>query len=570
MNALEGDNARQVVIVSSLQDECPDLASRNRAENRLVAAKNHQPNAHRPPVLILLPETLAIIFSFHADANPTNSGRDGVIPRGMTPEQFRLGWITVTHVCSLWRQVALDHRTLWTHHQFNLGLEWTTEMLRRAGDAPLNLTFSQQVVPFPPSKECAGEIISRLLPRVSSLTIEEGAYDSAVLESLTVPAPLMSSLTITSSYLAVLPRSLFTDVAPKLRHLFLCNALPTWTTVALTCLKSLTISIDRHMDTSGIPSYADLFNTLHAMPNLESLTLTNCLPLGPFPRSLAERKVRISKLQHLVLNGHVQGFRQILQHLDFPSETAVHGTCLTDDITGKECCDVLPLLLSYLPRPSLQTLDVSWGNQFDRVFYIKGYSTLREEENSRRPRFSLKDMQCFNVGFQFKGLLWSTEQKLRILKTVYGALPTEELCILSGKLDLGNEAWPEIFGGHQELRHIRVCSLPTLRSLTPFLGRGGVYSKLVSLTLREMDLDRKQDAVALVNALKTCKPPMLGKIFIETSRISRDLVDSMRAAVPDIEIEWDETELPGWFLATQGAPRRMLNIVPSRLKRNGL
>lgn len=538
----------------------------------MVADENHQPNAYRSPVLRLLPEILAIIFSFHADANPTNFGRDEVIPRGMTPAQFRLGWITVTHVCNLWRQVALDHRTLWTDHQFNLGLEWTTEMLRRAGDAPLNLTFSEATVPFPPSKECAAEIISQLLPRVSSLTIEEGAYSRAVLESLTVPAPLMSSLTITSGHLAVLPQSLFTDVAPKLRHLFLCNALPTWTSVALTCLKILTISIDRHMDMSGIPSYADLFNALHAMPNLESLMLTNCLPLGPFPRSLAVRKVRISKLQHLVLNGHVQGFRQILQHLDFPSETVVYGTCITDDMTGKECCDILPLLLSYLPRPSLQTLDVSWGDRFDRVFYIKGYSTSREEEISRRPCFSLKDMQCFSVGFQFKFLLWSAEQKLRILKTVCGALPTEELCILSGKLDLGKEAWPEIFGGHRELRHIRICSLPTLHSLTPFLGRGRVYSKLVSLTLREMDLDRKQDAVALVNALKTSRPPTLGKLFIETCRIGRDLVDSMRAAVPDIEIEWDETELPGWFLATQGAPRRMPNIVPSesRLKRNGL
>jgi hypothetical protein len=547
-----------------------DLASRNRVENGLVADENHQPNAHRSPVLRLLPEILAIIFSFHADANPTIFGRDEVIPRGMTPAQFRLGWITVTHVCSLWRQVALDHRTLWTDHQFNLGLEWTTEMLRRAGDAPLNLTFSEATVPFPPYKESAAEIISQLLPRVSSLTIEEGAYSRAVLESLTVPAPLMSSLTITSGHLAVLPRSLFTDVAPKLHHLFLCNALPTWTTVALTCLKSLTISIDRHMDTSSIPSYADLFNALNAMPNLESLMLTNCLPLGPFPRSLAERKVRISKLQHLILNGHVQGFRQILQHLDFPNETVVHGTCLTDDMTGKECCDILPLLLSYLPRPSLQTLDVSWGDRFDRVFHIKGYSTSREEEISRRPCFFLKDTQCFSVGFQFKFLLWSAEQKLRILKTVCGALPTEELWILSGKLDLGTEAWPEIFGAHQELRHIRICSLTTLHSLTSFLGRGGVYSKLVSLTLREMDFDRKQNAVALVNVLKTSRPPALGKLFIETCRIGRDLVDSMRVAVPDIEIEWDETELPGWFLATQGAPRRMPIIIPSRLKRNGL
>jgi hypothetical protein len=557
-------------IVPAEREECPDSTSRGRAENGFAASESHGADTHRPLALRLLPEILAIIFSFHAEASPTNPREDGNIPRGMTSAQFKLGWITITHVCSHWRQVALDYRTLWTHHQFNLGLEWTTEMLRRAGDAPLDLAFSEETVPFPPSEECVAELIPRLLSRANSLTIEEGACSRAVLESLTLPAPLMSSLTITSGQFVVLPRSLFADLAPKLRHLFLCNALPTWATVALTFLKSLNISIDRHMDTSGIPSYADLFSALQAMPNLESLTLTNCLPLGPFPHDLAEQKVRISKLRHLVLNGHVQGFRQILEHLDFPSETIVFGTCLTDDMTGKECCDILPQLLSYLPRPSLETLDVSWGDRYDRVFYIKGYSTSREEEASRRPCFFLKDSQCFNIGFQFKFLLWSAEQKLRILKTVYGALPTEELRVLSSKLDLGNEAWPKIFGGHQELRHIRICSLSTLHSLIPFLGRGGVYPKLVSLTLREMDLRREQDAaIALINALKTGSPPTLSKLFIETCRIGRDLVDSMRASVPGIEIEWDKAELPEWFLATQGAARRMPNIVPLRVKHNG-
>ncbi len=538
------------------------------AENALVAGEDHQADAPRSPALRLLPEILAIIFSFHADANPTNPAENGIIPRGMTPAQFRLGWITVTHVCSLWRQVALDHRTLWAHHRFNLGLEWTTEMLRRAGDAPLplSLTFSAEVVPFPPSQESAADIISRLLPRVSSLTIEEDACTCAVLESLTLPAPLMSSLTISlrSGHFAVLPRSLFTDVAPKLRHLSLSNALPTWATVAFTCLESLSISVDRHTDMSNIPSYADLFNALQAMPNLESLMLTGCLPLGPFPHFLEEQKVKIPKLRHLHLNGHVQGFRQFLEHLDFPQETVVWGTCLTDDMTGKECCDILPLLLSYLPRPSLETLDVSWGDRFDRTFHIRGYSTSREEQISGRPCFSPKDSQCFSIGFQFKFLLWSSEQKLRILKTVCGALPTEELRILSGKLDLGKEAWAELFGNHRKLRHIRICSLSTLHSLIPFLGRDGVYPKLVSLTFRDMDLWKQDAALALINGLKSGRPSTLSKVFIETCRISRNFVESMRAGVPDIVFEWDEVELPRWFLATPGIARGMLKILPPR------
>ena len=502
----------------------------------------HRASAHPAPALRLLPEILAVVFSLHADANPTNPDRNGSIPEGMTPTQFRLGWITITHVCSHWRQVALDHSTLWTRHRFNIGLEWTSEMLRRARGAPLSLIFSEERVPFPPSEDDAANVIPQLLHRVSSLTIEEGACTGAVLDALTLPAPLMVSLTISSSRFAVLPQSLFAGIVPSLHHLFLSNALPTWTSVALTCLKSLSITIDRHTDSSNIPSYADLFSALQEMHNLESLLLMGCIPLGSFPCHL-EEKVKLPNLRHLLLSCHVQGFRQVLEHLDFPPETIVRGTCVTDDMTGKECCDILPLLMSYLPRPTLETLYVSWGSRFDRIFHIRGYSTSQEDGSSGKPSFFLEGTRCFGIGFQFKFLLWSAEQKIRILKTVFGALPTEELRILDGKLDLGKDAWCEIFGDHQELRHVRVCSLSTLQSFIPFLGREGVYPQLVSLTLRDIDLSPKRGtAVSLIEKLKTGRPPKLNKVYIENCRIKRDMVDWMRAAIGDIEIEWDEME----------------------------
>ena len=516
---------------------------RDGSDSDLVTGDEHsRTRVQHTPALRLLPEILAAIFAFHAEANPTNpDGRNGVvIPEGMTLAQFRLGWVTVSHVCSLWRLVALDHCTLWTHHRFNLGLEWTAEMLRRAGGAPLKLTFSEPVVTYPPSGDNVANVIPQLLHRVSTLTIEEKACTSAVLDTLTLPAPLMRSLTINASRFVVLPRSLFGDVVPNLHHLFLSNTLPTWTSAALTCLKSLSITVDRTTHMSKMPSYPDLFNALQTMQNLESLFLIGCIPSGPCH---FEQKVQLPKLQRLHLRCHVPGFRHVLEHLKFPPATIVEGRCVTDDSTGKECCDVLPLMLSYLPRPSLETLSVSWRDRFDRVFHIGGYSTFHEEENSGKPSFFLQGSQYFSIEFEFKFLLWSTAQKLRILKAVCSALPTEELRALSGKLDLGEDAWPEIFGDHKDLRHVRVCSLPTLCSLIPFLSREGVYPNLVSLTVHDMDLSPKRGAaVPFIDGLKTCRPKP-SKIFIEKCQIRRDLVDWMRAAVPDVEIVWDEMEL---------------------------
>ncbi len=486
----------------------PDFLSRAvtlvDTDSDLVTGK--RPHAQQTPALRLLPEILAVIFAFHVEANPTNPDSIGVvIPGGMTLAQFKLGWITVTHVCSLWRQVALDHCTLWTHHRFNLGLEWTTEMLRRTGGAPLDLTFSEQVVPYPPSEDNVANIIPQLLHRANNLTIEENACTDAVLDTLMLPAPLMRSLTVSASRFAVLPWSLFGDVIPNLHHLFLSNALPMWTSV------------------------------------LDSLFLMGCIPFGPCH---FEHKVKLPNLRYLLLSCHVPGFRQVLEHLIFPPETIVKGICVTDDMTGKECCDILPLMLSFLPRPSLETLDVSWGHRFDRVFDIRGYSSSHEEI-SGKPSFFLEGSRCLNIRFQFKFLLWSAAQKLRILKAVCGALPINQLRALSGKLDLGKDAWPEIFGDHQGLCHIRVCSLPTLGSLIPFLSHEGVYPKLVSLTLRDMDLSPKRDAaVPFIDGLKTGRPPKLSKVFIENCQIRRDLVDWMRAALPGVEVEWDEIELP--------------------------
>jgi len=127
-----------------------------------------------------------------------------------------------------------------------------------------------------------------------------------------------------------------------------------------------------------------------------------------------------------------------------------------------------------------------------------------------------------------------------MLKAVCSALPTEELRVLTGNLDLGKDAWPEVFGGHQRLQHIRVGSLPTLRSLVPFLSQEGVYPDLKSLTLLDVDLSAKSgDTIILMKQLNSSRPPKMSTVIIDACRIKRELVRAMRTAAPDLEIRWD-------------------------------
>ncbi|KAI0002597.1 hypothetical protein BJV74DRAFT_759338, partial [Russula compacta] len=87
----------------------------------------------------LPPEILSCIFSFHAINQPV--AKDPIYyfdSFPSTPTQVKLGWITVTHVCRHWRQVALSNPNLWRTIVFDLGAEWAEEMLTRSKAAPIS------------------------------------------------------------------------------------------------------------------------------------------------------------------------------------------------------------------------------------------------------------------------------------------------------------------------------------------------------------------------------------------------------------------------------------------------
>ncbi|KAI0245762.1 hypothetical protein BJV78DRAFT_1111421, partial [Lactifluus subvellereus] len=78
-------------------------------------------------------EILCRIFSFHA-INQPHPVYNKVDPFPADPPrtQIKLCWITITHVCSHRRQVALSEPNMWRTIIFHLGTEWAEEMLARS------------------------------------------------------------------------------------------------------------------------------------------------------------------------------------------------------------------------------------------------------------------------------------------------------------------------------------------------------------------------------------------------------------------------------------------------------
>ncbi|KAI0718107.1 hypothetical protein C8Q72DRAFT_764666, partial [Fomitopsis betulina] len=93
-----------------------------------IHAINIELNAFAP-ISILPPEILSNIFLHIA-------GRGSADPALWEPKAVG-HWIYVTHVCTSWREVALQCATLWSHLNLSELPKVLEELLARSKDAPL-------------------------------------------------------------------------------------------------------------------------------------------------------------------------------------------------------------------------------------------------------------------------------------------------------------------------------------------------------------------------------------------------------------------------------------------------
>ncbi|KAI0246586.1 hypothetical protein BJV78DRAFT_1381364 [Lactifluus subvellereus] len=149
----------------------------------------------------LPPEILCRIFSFHAinqlvTRDPVYN-KDGLFPSGPTRTQIKLGWITITHVCSHWRQVALSEPNLWRTIIFHLGAEWAEEMLARSKSALISYCRN---LSFCPISWSTTDNLREHLSHIQRLVLD-GITDSLApaMRALTTPAPHLESLELRGS-----------------------------------------------------------------------------------------------------------------------------------------------------------------------------------------------------------------------------------------------------------------------------------------------------------------------------------------------------------------------------------
>jgi F-box-like len=319
------------------------------------------------PISLLPPEILARVFHLLAFEDPACSRKQN------------LGWIRATHVCRLWRQVALDDSSLWaTISGISANTVLISEMLARSRNAPLNINIRL-------GGTSVREVLRMFLPHLSN-TRElrfhgpsmrhtgsvRGFYsrEAPALEHFELMAPVESSITFRD----ICGTTLFKGQAPKLRTFSLSQVLIPWSLIPRGQLTRLKIVLFREASITDTLSCGDLdqlIDLLVSCPGLEVLALGRCLPshLSQFPYTQFphSQTIHLPFLSRLCLVGSSSRITNLLKMLKLPPSTRLHLRSTSENASAHDDHLLLPVISAHLQGHApveFKSLNVTLGGRW--------------------------------------------------------------------------------------------------------------------------------------------------------------------------------------------------------------
>ncbi|OJA16093.1 hypothetical protein AZE42_05649 [Rhizopogon vesiculosus] len=226
--------------------------------------------------------------------------------------------LTVTHVCTHWRRLALEYPSLWATIDQD-SARWMGIMLERSKKVALVVTCNASIV----GRDCFEQIFSQL-PRIKVLRLWSYQSDvDLILDSLSSqPAPLLQIFTFTIIGEPVpqkfLSDAIFQGQAPLLRSLELTSCSFSWTCV-FSGLRTLYVQGIHNPSACTLP---ELLQALRCMPDLERLTLSRLSMISGESRVLFDR-VPLTQLKSIVLWATIQTAVALFAHLALPDNAMI-------------------------------------------------------------------------------------------------------------------------------------------------------------------------------------------------------------------------------------------------------
>ncbi|KAI0289294.1 hypothetical protein BC826DRAFT_1177413 [Russula brevipes] len=536
------------------------------------------------PVSVLPAEVLARIFHLVALAESSR------------PRMGSLRWISVTHVCRHWRQVALDDSSLWARISGRSAKTiWISETLARARNAPLAINLFAA-----PNAETMSMFTAHFAHthefRLRGLVAPHN--DDNIREICSLEAPALEHFELDAdndSPVTFFRAPLFNGMAPKLRTFSLSQIYVPWSFIPCGQLSQLKIAhFCEGEPVADGPSFGDLKSLTDLLincPVLEILVLESCLPQS-ITRPSHVQAIHLPRLSHLSLRDSSSRVANLLEILKLPPSTTLRVHC-TPENAATNNDTLLPLVSAHFHDPAsvgIKSFKVTSGRA-PRLITIAAYTylpTLTTRPPYAFERVSYVFERDLNGGAALElSFHVPFEADVDIFGQVCSMLPIsniEFLSISALKMDRSID-WGELFQRCAKLTTIEANghgASGLLKELTPpkpkkapsgekgrkrKLNDRGVPAsassshtttadmpvpispKLMSLFLSNMNFcGPAHHPGALYDTLSTmlrrrraCKVP-LKMLIIDDCIITTDRANALGALVPEFVQHWNESE----------------------------
>ncbi|TEB23255.1 hypothetical protein FA13DRAFT_1452893 [Coprinellus micaceus] len=304
-------------------------------------------------------------------------------------ETERVSWMKITHVSRYWREVALDHASLWSNISF-IHPELAKVMLIRSRNSPLIIRFRRSE-----SEEEPRPVLDLALSQASRLKVIEvmpgpGTPSDLefawVLRTIGTTAPILEKLTMWNHVRVAnrysFPKALLAGFVPALRRIEFREMDIPWGDITVcwpTRLTHFTLSFCR------CGSLADIFRAMSKMASLELVHFNRCLP-ELSQSTIWSTSIELPQLSSLVLTDSPITLAAFFSGLKLPrialislsftdaSQSEV-GSCLTQVKESMELVGlkgrspaITSLGMGHIRRRREFLIDVEWCNATDIFF----------------------------------------------------------------------------------------------------------------------------------------------------------------------------------------------------------
>ncbi|KZT08102.1 uncharacterized protein LAESUDRAFT_75435 [Laetiporus sulphureus 93-53] len=297
-------------------------------------------------------------------------------------------WIGISHVCTLWRGVALDEAALWSQFSVTPRVEWMTELLKRSKQAPLVVAadFDEE----DSAKRQAFELVAMEAGRIRELVLvapQDMLHD--LMSVIDNPMPLLRLLHVSGTEAGFnLPES-----NPGLWIPLLQQARPLETLhvkqYAVRC-SDLIIPSLKHLTVAEIPrisqaSIYEFLDILESLPLLEEMHLDGVFSdmdtIEKANRRSYSKAIALSNLRTLHISADLELCIRFMKQLSLPSISALSLSC-----TGLEGGHALARCLARnLPEAFLSKLSTVClsQNKHSACAYFHEHDNRFNEEDKR-------------------------------------------------------------------------------------------------------------------------------------------------------------------------------------------